>query len=366
MSSDANLRKTSEKIRVLRGMKYRDFAALLGRHGFDPEYSHRVIELERACLRNSHESIRECATIAVQIRDVVIHPHPIIVLGHWRSGTTLLQYSLAQDDRFGYITRHHAFHPYSGAPIRRFSIAEGKPRGVDNILITDDAPGEDEFAISGRSLCSPYVGFAFPRSAEHYDRFLDFSTATESEFCRWRRAILWILKKATLLWSGRQLIIKSPPHTARIRLLHALFPAAKFVHIHRHPREIMRSLYALQHTLSVHNYLQRPSEDEVIRALGRRYRVMFDAYFRDIPFLPTDALHSLGYDSFVSNPFAELERLYHALDLPDFSECADRMRKYCSFIADYQRPPPRATMPRSTEENLLALISPFSSRLGYA
>lgn len=37
------------------------------------------------------------------------------------------------------------------------------------------------------------------------------------------------------------LILKSPAHTARLKLLHELFPQARFVHISRNPYEIYQS-----------------------------------------------------------------------------------------------------------------------------
>jgi hypothetical protein len=42
--------------------------------------------------------------------------------------------------------------------------------------------------------------------------------------------------QVTLRHGGtKPLLIKSPVHTARVRLLLKLFPKAKFIYIHRHP-----------------------------------------------------------------------------------------------------------------------------------
>ena len=35
--------------------------------------------------------------------------------------------------------------------------------------------------------------------------------------------------------SPKPLLVKSPVHTARMRLFHAMFPRARFLYIHRHP-----------------------------------------------------------------------------------------------------------------------------------
>ena len=48
--------------------------------------------------------------------------------------------------------------------------------------------------------------------------------------------------QVTYRWSRggppRPLLIKSPVHTARLRIWLKLFPNAKFVYIHRHPIEV--------------------------------------------------------------------------------------------------------------------------------
>ena len=43
----------------------------------------------------------------------------------------------------------------------------------------------------------------------------------------------------------QRLILKSPAHTARVKILHELFPEAKFVHISRNPLEIYQSTQKL-------------------------------------------------------------------------------------------------------------------------
>jgi hypothetical protein len=43
----------------------------------------------------------------------------------------------------------------------------------------------------------------------------------------------------------QRLILKSPAHTARMKLLHELFPGAKFIHISRNPYEVYQSTQKL-------------------------------------------------------------------------------------------------------------------------
>lgn len=62
--------------------------------------------------------------------------------------------------------------------------------------------------------------------------------------------IIFAQKKITLknkLTKGEKaakdlrLLIKSPVHTARVKLLLELFPDAQFIYIHRHPFDVFKS-----------------------------------------------------------------------------------------------------------------------------
>ncbi len=86
------------------------------------------------------------------------------------------------------------------------------------------SPQEDEFALCASCLKSPATGWAFPARRDHYARHLTFRNATAQDIAEWRAAFEIFLKKLT--WKYRRpLILKSPQHTARIRLLLELFPA---------------------------------------------------------------------------------------------------------------------------------------------
>ena len=76
------------------------------------------------------------------------------------------------------------------------------------------------------------------------------------------------MRKLTFKY-GRPLVLKSPPHTARIRLLLEMFPEARFVHIHRHPYQVFRSCRHYHDTAVWYSYLQKPdtslNDDRIIR-----------------------------------------------------------------------------------------------------
>ena len=103
-----------------------------------------------------------------------------------------------------------------------------------------------------------------------------------------------LLKKLTYKYR-RPLILKSPPHTCRIRLLLKVFPNAKFVHIHRNPIDVFRSTRHMTEVMLRWHELQRFPRYEIDDWIIRRYRRMCDAFFEERSLIPQGCFHEAGY-----------------------------------------------------------------------
>ena len=267
-------------------MTFSDWCETLraNRYGITPRYWHRAALITVGSALNSWYRGREDRAFGERL-DRVSVPPPLFILGHWRSGTTLLHNLLALDDRFAYPNLYEVFFPHtflSTEDDRTGLVAPLIPRTrvFDNVAQGLDMPNEDEFATAVASLCSPYMLWAFPREARRFERFLTFRDATEAELTRWKEAFLLFLKKLTIRY-GRPLLLKSPPHTGRVRLLLEMFPDAKFIHVHREPYTVFRSTRHLNDVLtrSLRFQVHDASEPERDETVIRRYRQIHDAYF---------------------------------------------------------------------------------------
>src|SRR5262249_52516062 len=152
-----------------------------------------------------------------------------------------------------------------------------------------------------------------------FERYLSFRDATVEEVRRWQAAVRWFMQKLTAI-DGRPLILKSPPHTARVRLLLELFPKARFIHVYREPYTVFRSSWKLFEGVSGMVGLQRPAVARIPGRVLRQYRLMYDAYFTDRPLIPAGQLHEVRFEDLESDPLREMERTYATLNLPDFGE----------------------------------------------
>lgn len=267
-------------------------------------------------------------------------PDPLFIVGHWRSGTTLLHNLLARDERFATPDFCQAFFPNSfltaGRPLRWFlDRALPKKRLIDDMEIGPGLPQEDEFALCALTGLSPYVAYAFPRNWPHYNRYLTFKDVPENEVRRWKDAIRAYVGRLTGVY-GRPLILKSPPHTARLRLLLEIFPNAKFVHVHRNPYEVFQSSCR---TLSIGPpmlQMQRFDFGDLEDLVLGRYEALYDMYLEHRDLVPKGNLYELSFDALRGDIAGSIGRLYEALSLPAFGAVEADLKDYAATLRGYR------------------------------
>ncbi len=315
---------------------------LLAENQVDPGYRSRAAFLTLVSMRNSQNARREERRFGSAIENTAILDSPVFVLGHWRSGTTHLHNLLACDaEQFAAPNSIETSFPYSflsteQAVKKQFMAWVPRTRPMDNVALGPGTPQEDEFAMCVSSLRSPFLGMcSFPRRSEHYDRYLTFRDVSAHEVEEWKSTFLWFLRKLTLK-HGRRLLLKSPTHTARIRLLLQLFPGARFIHIHRHPYEVFRSTRHLLQSLWPFYSLQTPPEN-VDEQILRRHTTMYDAFFEEKRLIPEGQFHEVGYDDLVNDTMGEVRTLYERLGLGRFERVQPRLQEYVNSLSTYRR-----------------------------
>jgi omega-hydroxy-beta-dihydromenaquinone-9 sulfotransferase len=327
---------------LLGGVTFGDWLAMLGQNRFRvaPTCIPRALGITWQSMSNSFWRWRENRRFGKEIEAVEVQP-PLFLLGHYRNGTTHLHNLLAIDERFAYPNNYQVFYPHTflstesfQSPLVQFFMPRRRP--MDNIEWTLQSPQEDEFALQVLTGMSPCMGWTFPSRREHYDQYLTFRDAPRTELDEWQRAFMEFMRKLT--WKYRKpLVLKSPPHTARIALLLQLFPQAKFVHIHRNPYAVFPSW---KHTITVNMELQRlqnPRLEELDEYILSRYRAMYDAFFDERGLIPAGRYCEIGYEELERDPMGVLRSIYTALDLPDLDTASPALLRYLDSIAGYQK-----------------------------
>ena len=280
---------------------------------------------------------------------------PLFVLGHWRSGTTHLHNLLTIDERFAFARLSEVMIPHtflaSEASFRAVARRLIPPTrfGVDNVAFSLDVPFEEEFALAQLTGLSPYLAWAFPQRERHYGRFLTFEEASPAQVRRWQAAFVLLLKKLTVR-HRRPLILKSPPNTARIRLLLEMFPDARFVHIARNPYEVYRSTLRLHEKSTRSAGFQHLDRATLHARVLRQYRELYDAYFAQRSLIPAGRLVELTYEELEADPVGQVAAVYQGLNLPDFTTARPAVERYLDSVSGYQKNQHRELPPALRDE----------------
>jgi hypothetical protein len=246
------------------------------------------------------------------------------------------------DQRFAYPNLYQVYFPRTFlstelALSRAASFFLPRQRPQDNVKHNFQAPAEDEWATCITTRSSPYVSPAFRRHEDYYIRYWTFRGVAPGKIARWQAALVAFLKKLTWKYD-RPLILKSPPHTGRIGLLLDLFPAARFIHIHRDPYAVIQSNIGGRLAVGPYMRLQR---DYAVEAHERRilqyYKDVYDAFFDEQPRIPDGQFHELGYEDLVNDPLGEVRKVYEKLGLPSFEEVEPDLRKYLESVGTYRK-----------------------------
>jgi hypothetical protein len=263
----------------------------------------------------------------------------VVILGYWRSGTTLLHELLSLDTRYTFPTTHACMNPQhfllSEASALAASGAAVK-RPMDDMEVRPGSPQEDEFALLALGARSPYEALLAPQRLTEALKLADPRDLTAPDEEQWRSVFLSFLRGVSVLGAGRPLVLKSPTHGFRVSTLRELLPNARFVLIVRDPFTHFESVIRMwRRMFETYSLGTIPSDDE-IREDVLADRLRFEAKLAaGAAGLPTNRFATLTYESLIADPPGATERLYDRLELGDFAPLretiaaeAERRREY--------------------------------------
>lgn len=328
---------------VYQGMTLRQWLNILRDRelAIDWRCKHHILPTTMKSISNSLLAPIEQKKFSGPVQSVTI-TNPIFILGHWRSGTTLLHNLLAQDHRYAFPNLYQVLNPLTfllseeTLITRLFSLIMPRQRLFDPMPFHLKIPHEDEFIFWHTSGLSSCMFWNFPRSGTRFDKYLSLRDVDDQELEIWKKDFIHFLKKVTFKYK-KPLILKSPQHTARVRYLLELFPTAKFIHIYREPYRVFQSTEKLNRfVLGIASFQNYRFEDVQERIL-RQYREMYACYWDDRDRMAPGQLSEVQFEVLESNPLAEIERIYRELDLADFEEVRERMTSYIQTLTSYQK-----------------------------
>jgi len=264
---------------------------------------------------------------------------PVFIIGLPRTGTTILHDIMAQD-------------PASRAPMTWEAMFPSPPPeaatfGTDPRIaacaatfpdVFDQIPGfkamhpmgaeltQECVTLMGETMCTPlfHNQFRVPGYQDWVDDEADFGPVYAFHFQQLQhlqsrhRLDRWVLKTGAHMWGLEHLL--------------ATYPDARIVFTHRDPVDSMTSYASLTHLVRTMGS-DDPDRIEIARDWTTRLQkvVSHALEVRASREHPDAIFYDMHFGNFVRDQFAEVEKIYAALDLPMSPEAGRRIR---AFIAD--------------------------------
>jgi hypothetical protein len=263
----------------------------------------------------------------------------IIILGFWRSGTTLLHDLLCTDDQFGYPTTYACLNPHHFVLTQARALARaGGPlqRPQDSMIVGLQTPQEDEFALLCLGARSPYEGLLAPQNFTESLALADPKDLSPEDRQRWVGAFDEFFRGVSVVSGGKPLVLKSPTHSYRVAMLRQLLPDARFILIVRNPYEVFESMVRTYRALTDKYGLGPNLSDDEVRYILLSERRRFEAkLWSGLAGLPKHRFVTLTYEHLVQNPLSAIEGLYEQLELSGFDHMRPKLAAEIANRSDY-------------------------------
>ena len=280
---------------------------------------------------------------------------PVFVLGFPRSGTTHLLNLLSQDPRLAYPTALQTHNPHTffflegrlkgplprlGAAVyaglSRLYWAHRRTRAMDNVALGQHVPSDDDYAMLMLGQANN-LGRMFAPLSDRYAPYLSLRRLDPVRLERWKASWTWFLRKLSLRYDNRPLVLKSTFHMARLRVLLELFPQARFVHVHRHPYELLPS-YLKFIGLKRSAGKDRLVREQAVAHFLDLYEAVHEAYLEErAEPLEQGQLAEVRYQDLCEQPMATMENIYGRLKLGSFDPVRPPLASYLERLRDYQK-----------------------------
>jgi hypothetical protein len=260
----------------------------------------------------------ESLVLKSKIEETKIIQDPIFILGYYRSGTTHLQKLMSLNTQYEKLNIFKSYFPDSFImlepwlkPIIQviFNVFKVK-NPIHRCPFNWDLPGEEDIAFALWPKKTSFNWFhAFP---SQLDKVLELTIhSREKDFCH---DYLYLIKKLTYSFKGKRLVLKSPPHTARIPTLLKLFPKAKFIYIQRDEKETLVSNRYMWDVVkgACFEKVSDAQRDELIL----KSKSLFEKkYLQDKIHLKPEQLVEVKFDELMENPLEVIQAIYSKLHL---------------------------------------------------
>jgi omega-hydroxy-beta-dihydromenaquinone-9 sulfotransferase len=309
---------------------------------FLPKYLFRWLFLAQSAVWSGIFGYFEKRRYGKQIADTPVPDDPVFIIGHWRTGTTLLHQLMDLDPNLAAPTLFQVAEPGCFISAYRyylpvFSAMIRDTRPMDNVRIGMNEPQEDEYAIYRLTDFSPIERLVFPKGPGYFVTDTpSFLPEGENERKLWEEQLCSYFRKLTF-FHGKTIVLKNPFNSLRIRELNALFPKARFIHLNRHPYEVVPSSIHMWKIVMNQNRLNRkgrcPGMPEVVGGVDR----VLATIRRDLATIPEKRVYTMKFEELEADPVTSIRKMYSWFDMPFEEPFSGAMESFIRDLKGYRK-----------------------------
>lgn len=252
-----------------------------------------------------------------QLRDAPPLRAPLLIVGPWRSGTTVMHELLTAATGLPTPLTWQCMNPCAfqllGSGPKQAPIA----RPMDGLEIGAHTPQEDEFALLGLGVASAYRAFLMPSRLAELAHTLDQQHWLNDGtwLPRWEAFLQGVLQSQGR--AGERLILKSPNHTFRLQAILRRFPDAQVVWMSRDPANTFHSNEKMWRAMFTEHALEPAGTSDLQAFLGRALLASADTLDWLDHHMAPGTLVVCGQDELLRDPASTIRHVCEQLGLPD-------------------------------------------------
>jgi hypothetical protein len=324
------------------GMNLGGWLRLLARNRFDVDLAclPAALAITPCTMLNSALGLCQQAVFGRRVERTELRDDPLFIIGHWRTGTTLLHELLALDARHTCPTTYQCLVPNhflltEQIATRWLAALLPRNRPMDNMRVSWGRPQEDEAALCNLGLPSTFLTVAFPNRPLQSPEYIDLERLSEPQLRQWQATLVRFLKQVTYRRPGR-IVLKSPQHTFRLRVLNRMFPRARFIYLVRNPYVVFSSTVHFWTSMYRQYGLQRPQLDQLHEQVFDTFAAMHRQVQTTRGLIAPDRFIELRYEDLIADPLPQLRNVYERLSLGDFDAVSPAIEQYFHRTRKYE------------------------------
>lgn len=277
-----------------------------------------------------------------RIKAVQLPPDPVIIIGHWRTGSTYLHQLLSLDPQFTTARVFQVATPdiflsakkYFKPVMQKFL---GSKRPMDNVTLAVDEPQEDEYALLKMASGSPLEKLLFQKNDTFFLEPFNALVEGEKQRKNFKQSLSTFYKKILLDEPAANLVIKNPFHTLRLDALLELFPKARFVHIYRNPFHVIPSTRHMWQVVGHQNTFTTPAPIADTGALARVLKGFLDEVEACKIQHPSAKIFEMAFETLEAEPITTIHQLYNFFEISFSDEYQYALQQYTKAISGYRK-----------------------------